>query len=322
MAITDYYCRGVIAKVLTTTPMSNGLNALAVNINSMLPAGSSERLDFLGTIGPMREWQGTRDPQQPAEYNYTIKNRKFELTAFLPLDWIKNDKTGNVNQVFGQLGGRMAQWKAKLIADLINNGTAGGSYTAFDGLAFFNSSHVYGTSNSVTVNNIVSFTTGAGPANITAYEAAKSLVKAIQQIMTFLDDRGEPVNEDITALTVVVPAVANSQMAGVFYQAVNLPKLDTGSGSVDNPVFGVKQQIPTINLLVTPRVTGTAAYLVNTSPNAVPFVFQENIGERLMTAKGAGSDFEHDHDGWEYGIKTVGNAGYGRFTDALQIAYS
>lgn len=320
--ITDYYCRGVIAKVITTTPMSNGLNALAININSMLPAGGSERLDFLGTIGPMREWQGARQPAQPIEYNYTIKNRKFETSAVLPLDWIKNDKTGNVNQAFGQLGGRMQQWKAKIIADLLNNATSAGNYACFDGLAFFSASHAYGVAQSVTVNNIVTFTTGSGPTLITAYEAAKSLVKAIQQIITFLDDRGEPINEDITALTVCVPAVANSQMAAVFYQAINLPKLDTGSGSVDNPVFGIRQQIPTINLLVTPRLTGNNVAVVNTSPNAAPFIFQENIGERLMTTKGAGSDYEHDHDAWEYGIKTVGNGGFGRFTDAVQIQYS
>lgn len=320
--ITDYYCRGVIAKVITTTPMSNGLNALAININSMLPAGGSERLDFLGTIGPMREWQGARQPAQPIEYNYTIKNRKFETTAVLPLDWIKNDKTGNVNQTFGQLGSRMQQWKAKIIADLINNATTAGVYACFDTLAFFSASHVYGVSQSVAVNNIVTYTTGAGPTLITAYEAAKSLVKAIQQILTFLDDRGEPINEDITALTVCVPAVANSQMAAVFYQAINLPKLDTGSGSVDNPVFGIRQQIPTINLLVTPRLTGTSVSVINTSPNAAPFIFQENIGERLMTTKGAGSDYEHDHDAWEYGMKTVGNGGFGRFTDAVQIQYT
>ena len=320
--ITDYYCRGVIAKIITTTPMSNGLNGLTVNINSMLPAGGSERADFLGTIGPMREFQGSRQPAQPIEYNFTIKNRKFESSAVLPLDWIKNDKTGNVNDTFGQLGSRMQQWKSKLIADLINNATSAGVYAAFDGLAFFSASHVYGVAQIVAVNNIVSYATGAGPTLITAYEAAKSLVKAIQQILTFLDDRGEPVNEDITALTVCVPAVAASQMAAVFYQAVNLPKLDTGSGSVDNPVFGIRQQIPNISLLVTPRLTGNNVSVVNTSPNACPFIFQENIGERLMTTKGAGSDFEHDHDSWEYGMKTVGAAAFGRFTDAVQIAYT
>lgn len=320
--ITDYYCRGVIAKVITTTPMSNGINGLAININSMLPAGGNERLDFLGTIGPMREWQGARQSAQPIEYNYTIQNRKFETGAVLPLDWIKNDKTGNVNQTFGQLGGRMQQWKAKMIADLINNATAGGLYVAYDKLAFFSASHVYGPAQSVAVNNIVPFTTGAGPALITAYEAAKSLVKAIQQILGFLDDRGEPINEDITALTVCVPLIANSQMAAVFYQAINLPKLDTGSGSVDNPVFGIRQQVPTISLITTPRLTGNNVTIVNSTPNAVPFVFQENIGERLMTTKGAGSDYEHDHDAWEYGMKTVGAAGYGRFTDAVQIQYT
>ena len=316
--ITDYYCRGVLAKVLTTTPLSAGLASLAVNITSMLPAGSSERLDFLGTIAPMREWQGSRQAVQPIEYNFALKNRKFESSILLPKDWIVNDKTGNIGQAMSQLGNRYAQWRPKLIADLLNNGTTGGAYAGFDSLPFYSAAHVYGQS---TVNNIVTFTTGAGPANITAYEAAKSLVKAIQQIITFLDDRGEPINEDITDLTVVVPGVANSQMAAVFYQAVNLPKLDTGSGSVDNPVFGIGQAFK-VHLLVTPRITGVNVHVINTSANAAPVLFQENVTERMPSIKGAGSDFEHDHDAWEMGMKSVGNAGFGRFTDAVQLQYS
>lgn len=317
--ITDYLCRGILAKVLTTTPLSNGLAALAINITSALPAGSSERLDFLGTIAPMREWQGSRQGVQPIEYNFAIKNRKFESSVLLPKDWLVNDKTGNVAQVSGQLANRYAQWRPKLIADLLNNGTTAGTYAAYDGLAFYSASHVYGQG--VTVNNIVAFATGAGPALITAYEAAKSLVKAIQQIMTFLDDRGEPINEDITDLTVVVPAIGNSQMAAVFYQAINLPKLDTGSGSVDNPVFGIGKAF-NIHLLVSPRITGNNVHLINTSANAAPVVFQENLAERLASIKGAGSDFEHDHDAWEMGMKSVGNTGFGRFTDAVQLQYT
>jgi hypothetical protein len=318
--ITDYYCRGLLAKIITTTPMSNGLNRLAATINSMLPTGSAERLDFLGTIAPMREWKGTRQSVRPIEYPFTLVNRKFETSASLPLDWIKNDKTGNVGQVFGQMGSRMAQWRAKMIADLINNATAGGTYLAFDGLAFFSASHTYGVGGSVTVNNISSLTTANGPTKCTPYEFAKGIVGAYQQLIGFLDDRGEPINEDITELAVVVPVISGSIMAASAQQAINNPKLDTGSGSVDNPVFGL--QNVRLSLIPSARLTGNNAALINVSPNAVPFVFQENLGERLMTMKGAGSDFEHDSDAWEMGLKTVGAATYGRITDACQMAFS
>jgi phage major head subunit gpT-like protein len=319
--ITDYYCRGVLAKVLTTTPMSNQLGGLAVNVNSQLPAGSAERLDFLGTIGPMREWVGQRQAAQPIEYSYTLKNKKWENTVQLPLDWIKNDKTGNVQMAFSQLGQRLDQWKAKLIADLLNNATAGGAYVGFDGLAFFSASHAYGVGASVTVNNIVSYATSGGPTLITPYEAAKGLAKAWQAMLSFLDDRGEPINEDITDLTVCVPLVTGSQMGASFQQACFQDKLDTGSGTLDNPVSGLKRAV-NINLVLTTRLTGNNVAVINSSPNAAAFVFQENMGERLITALGAGSDFEHKNDAWEYGLKSVGNAGYGRFTDAAQIQFT
>ena len=321
--ITDYYCRGVLAKVLTSTPLSDTLASLAVNVNSQLPAGSAERLDFLGTIGAMREWVGQRQAAQPIEYSYSLKNKKWENTVQLPLDWIKNDKTGNVQMAFAQLGNRLGQWKTKLIADLVQNGAAGGAYVGFDGLAFFSASHAYGVNQSVAVNNIVSYATSGGPTLITPYEAAKGIAKAWQAMLAFLDDRGEPINEDVTGLTIVVPLAVGSQMGASFQQAISQDKLDTGSGTLDNPVNGLRSALANgVKLILTPRLTGNNVAVFNSSDNAVPFIFQENLGERLVTALGAGSDFEHKNDAWEYGMKAVGNAGYGRFTDAVQIQFT
>ena len=318
--ITDYYCRGILQKIVTTTPLTDKLASMAIRVVSQLPSGSAERLDFLGTIPALREWEGKRTAAQPTEFNFTIKNRKFETGAKLPLDWINNDKTGNVALAATQIAQRYAQWPGKMVADLLNNGTTGsGYYLAYDNQAFFSASHVFGQTS---YSNIVTYAIGAGPSLVTAYEMAKATVKAIQQILGFLDDRGEPLNEDITDLTLAVPIVAGSQMAGVAFQAINLPKLDTGSGSVDNPLFGYKVGGFNLNLVVSPRLTGTAPALINTSGNAMPFIFQENLGDRLLSLKGPGSDFAHDQDAWEYGMKAVGNAGYGRPTDAVQIQFS
>lgn len=327
--ITDYYCRGVMAKVLTNTPMSNALNGLTVNIQSQLPSGSSERLDFLGMIQPVREWIGPREAITPVEYDYTIRNRKWEDTINLPLEWINNDKTGNVNSSIAALGGRLMQWKAKLICDMLNNSTNTTSVygACFDNLSFFNSAHVFGNGG-VTYTNNNAFLTGAGPAKMTAYEAAKSIIQALQQLMSQVDDRGEPVNEDTTAINILVPISTTSQMASVFFQAINLPKLDTGSGSVDNPVLGWKSVIPNMNLIATPRLTlnvsGSTAsmILLKGDSNACPLIYQENLGERKITMKGAGSDYEHDQDSWQYGVRLVGNVGYGRPWEAVQMTYT
>ena len=150
--ITDYQCKGILAKQIAATPDSTGLGTLAKDVDSELPEGSSERLDFLGETAPIREWIGDREPSTPIEYNFAIKNRKFEVTTNFPKAWVKGDKTGNVARSMQGLANRNSQWRSKLVAALLNDGATGNLFRGFDGLPFFATNHAYGVS---TINNIV-----------------------------------------------------------------------------------------------------------------------------------------------------------------------
>lgn len=306
MPITSYGVKGLLGAAMgSMTPASNNLASLAYRITSDLAAGQSELLDFIGAIPAVREWIGERKPGQLLAHDYKINMKKFEATLDFLRDWMDHDKTGLVQDRVNQLQVRLGQHVGKRVAALIN---AGETDTAFDGVAFFGNSHSWGESG--TIDNLIG-TQSASAGDPTPQEAATAVVDMFQQMFGFLDDRGEPINEGVSAITVAVPTA----LGAAYRQAINQDRLDTGSGTIDNPVKGLGVAV---NLIVTPRITLSGkACAFNASPGAAPFVFAENPAARRITAKAEGSDYEHDTDRHQYGIRAITGDGYGLFTDAV-----
>lgn len=314
MAITDYGVKGLLYKALAETPESDKLATLAKRVDSQLPAGSTEVLDFIGMVPALREWVGGRSAKRPLAYKPSVTLKKFESTIDVPLDWVNNDKTGQVSQASGQLVRRYnPQWTAARIAYLINNGET--LTTGIDGKAFFADDHAWGESGTIDNKLTKAAATGTAP---TVLEAAQAIVDAFNAIVAFKDDRGEPMNEDITDLVIVVKA--GTALAATMMQALSMEMIDTGAGTINNPVKGLTVKI---TIIATVRCTLTDRFvMVNASANACPFVFLENKADFAVTSKSKGSDYEHDNDAWQYGIKAVGEAGLGRFTDAVLMQFT
>ncbi len=297
MAITDYGVKGLIYKALADTPESDKLAMLAKRVDSALPAESTEVLDFIGMVPALREWVGGRSAKRPLAYKPTVTLKKFESTIDVPLDWVNNDKTGQVSQASGQLVRRYnPQWTSARVARLINLG--GTLTTGIDGKTFYATDHVWGESG--TINNALTFAAATGTTP-TVLEAAQAIVAAYNALVAFKDDRGEPMNEDVTEITLVV--AGGTALAATIAQAVSMALIDTGSGSVNNPVMGLPVKI---NVVATVRVTLVDRFvMINASANACPFVFLENHADFKLTSKASGSDYEHDNDAWQYGIKAT-----------------
>lgn len=311
MSITDYGVKAALGRALETTPQSDKLANLAFKVQSQLPAGDGEKLDFLGMVPALREWVGARSAKKPLEYKYQVTLKKFESTVELPLDWINNDKTGLVQSQMSMLAQRYnPQWYGKRVAALLNAGESG---LGFDGKAFFADDHTWGDSGTIDNKLTYAAATGTTP---TANEAASAIVAAVSAMQGFKDDRGEPINESMSAITIVAPT---GDIGAAVMQAVKEKNLDTGTGVRTNPVLGLGLNI---EVLISARITVARMFIVNSSPGAVPFVFIENTGEFKRTMKGPGSDFEHDNDAWQVGLKAVGEAGYGRFTDAVSTEFT
>lgn len=312
MAITDYGVKGILHKALGQQPQSLRLAGIAKRVTSTLPAGSAEKLDFLGAVPALRKWIGTRSVKTPRQFNYSVSLDKYEDTVSLPLDWINNDKTGNVQSVMSSMATRYrVDWPAGLLATLLNAAASG---TTYDGVAMISDSRTIGDSG--TIDNDLTYNGSATP---TAQEAADAIIQAFNQMTGFKDDRGEPSNEDMTDVTVV--ACGGTGAAAALRQAC-VDSILLGTTPAPNPVKGLGVSI---NFIASPRLTigsGLGWFLVNTSPNSCPLIMLENETDFLVSMKAAGSDYEHDEDAWELGLKAVGAAAYGRPQDVVYTLFN
>jgi len=311
--ITDYGVKGLLHEALDGANLDRSIVRVAKRVESNLPAGSSEKLDFLGAVPAFREWIGARSAVTPSQYTYTVLLKKYEDTMKLPKDWLINDKTGNVRDSAGDLATRyIIDWPEALLAALLNNAASG---TTFDGISMINNTREHGLSGNID-NNLENNVTEAAP---TPQEMATSILAAYNAMVSFKDDQGRPINQRITDLTVICNA--GGVNAPGLMQACSMPALVAGASSVPNPLLGLNIPLG-INLrcIPTPLLTigsNLGWFLVNTSPRACPFVMLENKNDYSEDLLGPGSDYEFQNDAWLQGLKAVGCMAYGRPTDVV-----
>ena len=310
MSITTPYVDGRIGRgIESAVAPANSLASIAQRATNDSASGESTPLDFLGGVPGFTKWENKRRKSKPVPYTWSLQNEKFESSIVIPDEWLTADKTGNVNRRVDGLIQKYSIWPGALVASLINNSA---SALAFDGKAFFASDHVWGDSG--TIDNAIDQAAASGTTP-TADEFALGIMAAYAQMLGFKDDLGEPINENITELVVLCGAT----LAGTAMQAVTGDQLDTGTGTRDNPIKGMGAQGVNIRLLANPRITSTTKfYLVKNDANACPFIFGENPALMNRTTK----DNRHDKDEWEFGVKAVGNATYGLFTDAVEVTFT
>ena len=310
--ITDYGVKGMLGAALSSfTPLSNMLSSICYMFGSELAAGQAEKLDFIGNIPAMSRWLGKRQDAIPIAHAYQVVMEKFETSAVLPLDWLENDKTALVQQRIGQIPVRRNQLYGKLAADLIN---AAATAVAYDGVAYFSSSHSHGGH---TIDNAIDVDVGT-PAAPTPLEMANAIYRLYQTMLSFVDDRGEPCNEDISAMKIT----CGTSLAASAMQAIDNNTLDTGAGTVDNPLRGLRAAGVQLQLCASPRLTSTTKIQAwKANPGSAPLAIGRNGKSAKMTAKAGGSDFEHDEDAHAYGYKETVCAGYGLFTDACEATF-
>lgn len=270
----------------------------------------SETYKWLGQAPAMREWVGGRHAKGLRDNGITIVNKKFESTLEIPVDWIRRDKTGQVMIRVNEMARRANSHWAKLLSTLI---IAGESAVCYDGQYFFDTDHSEGDSGSQSNDISVDITTTTAP---TASEMQTAILTAIQQIFTFVDDQGEPLNEDANNFTVMVPvsflqAAGSALGATVISQTSNLINAVGSLGGFN------------VNLAVNPRLSSwTTKFAVFRSDGDVaPFIRQEE--EPISIAAIAeGSELEFVEDVHQYGIKALRNVGYGYWQKSCLVTFT
>lgn len=327
MGIQDIGVKAFLAQRLAATPPARSLLRLAFSFPTSLAENKKEDLSFLGSIGVIKEWgENGRNVSQPKEYEFALKNKLFSGGVQFPWSWMETDQTGLIMERVNDLAGRREQFWQRLLADLINNAET--STDTLDDVAYFSNSHEKYS----TFDNLIG-TTAASAGAPTALETADAVYECFTKLLSLLDDNGEPANEDMDTLGIA----CGTDIGGAVMQAALQDQLDTGAGTLDNPLRGLKSAGISIVPMVSPRITTTGKMSVfnltrhqmegngeQVQAGSKPLLLMRNEELSDVSSKGteANSEFRHDTRRVEYALSEVGNVGYGRPWEGVRYSFN
>lgn len=310
MAATGLSSRAIIGRFYRAIEQDVGSDW--VNPISMLFTSDqeSETYKWLGQAPAMREWIGGRNAKGFRENGITIANKKYEATLEVPLDWMRRDKTGQIQVRINEMAQRAQSHWASLLTTLIINGE---SATCYDGQYFFDTDHSEGDSGTQSNSISVDITTTTAP---TAAEMETAILKATQQIIGQKDDQGEPMNEMARRFVVMVPVPFMSAAAA----ALNNPVITDGSGTRTNTLVNLGSF--GFQMAVNPRLTWTTKLAVFRADGGVSSFIRQEEEALKISAIAEGSEEEFKNDRHLYGIKAMRNVGYGYWQKACLVTFT
>lgn len=265
----------------------------------------SETYKWLGMAPQMREWIAGRHAKGFRENGITIVNKTFEATMEVLVDEIRRDKTGQVMTRVRELAARTNSHWAKLLSTLIISGE---SAVCYDGQFFFDTDHSEGDSGAQSNDITFDVVTPTAP---TAAEFESAILKAVEKMIGFKDDQGEPMNEEASSFLIMVPVSMMSSAAA----ALKNPVIVDGSGARTNTLTNIGGF--NFELSVNPRLTWTDKFATfRTDGQVKPFIRQEEEGV-TMSSVAEGSELEFTENKHWYGVKAIRNAGFGYWQQAV-----
>jgi phage major head subunit gpT-like protein len=308
--ITERQVIGTFYEALKQDTGAAWINAVS---NYFASDQGSEEYAWIGQSPVMREWVGGRNAKGFTENNLTIRNKHFEATIEVLVKDLRRDKSGQVMTRIRDLARRTNSHWASLLSTLIINGAATECY---DGQYFFDTDHSEGSSGAqsndleVDISGLPVETAGT-ITNPAIAEMQFAIAKGVQQIVSFVDNQGEPMNSDASEFLVMVPTT----FMNTALQAVATP---VQVGETQSALQAMKGQFA-LNVVVNPRLSWTTQFALFRTDSALKsFIRQEETGVQLKI-KGYGSEYEFDNDAHQYGVDTWRNVGYGYWQNACLI---
>lgn len=276
------------------------------NISNMFGSDqASETYNFLGQSPAMREWVGQRQAKGFTGNGVTVLNKHYEATIEVKKKDARRDKTGQINARISEFSDRAQSHWSSLLSTLLINAP---STVCYDGQFFFDTDHVDGESG--TLNNDITVDISTLPAAVhgvvtapSKEEMQQAILAGVIQIISFKDDRGEPMNEDARSFMVTVPmglyAIALAAVSPLLNMALDQNMNPNGLGD--------------FNITVVPivRLTWTDSFAVFRTDSPIKAFIRQTEQEVELKAKAEGSEFEFDNDAWQFGIDAWRGVGYG-----------
>lgn len=259
----------------------------------------TETYAWLGTVPQMREFIDTRAYQSLLSYNYSIKNRKWELTIGVDRTTIDDDRYNMIRPRIAQMGQEAARYPALLAAQTL---VAGTSTTGYDGVNFFATTHVEGSSGTQS-NNL----TGTG----TTLSAVRAdLISARTAMRRFKDDQGRPMN--LQPDLVVIPP----DLQDVFEQLINTNIIALSSGTQQSNVL-----MGAVDIMVDANLTDLNDwFLLDTGEILKPLVYQLREPAEFTARERPDDPKVFDTDQYAYGVRARFSFGYMLWQTAIHVS--
>jgi len=274
---------------------------------------ASETYNFLGQSPAMREWVAGRQAKGFSGQGLTIVNKHYEATIEVQKRDVRRDKTPQLQARIGEFADRAQTHWASLLSALLLNAP---STACYDGQYYFDTDHSEGDSgsqsNDITVD--ISALPAAAHGVVTApsvEEMQQAILAGIAQILSFKDDKGEPMNENARSFTVIVPV-------GLYLTAIAsvsaLTTMALQQNLNPNLIAGL-----TVNVQMNARLTWTDSFAVFRTDSPIKGFIRQTEQETELKAKAEGSEFEFDNDAWQFGIDNWRGVGYGYWQRACYV---
>lgn len=310
MAIQNLSSRAIIGRFFMRLEQAVGAQWIGPTSMMFDSDQESETYNWIGQSPAMREWVGQRQSQGFIENGLTVTNKHYESTLDLRVQDVRRDKTGQIMTRVDEFADRANSHWASLLSTLILNGAA---TVCYDGQFFFDTDHAEGDSG--TQSNDITVDISTLPAAVhgvaaapSVEEAQQTMLSGISQILGFVDDRAEPMNEGVGSFLVMVP----TSLYLAFLNAVAMP-IVTGTG-VQRPQGGVS-----LDVVMNPRLTAADTIFVFATGGGVsPFIRQQET-EVDLKVQAEGSQIELDRDIHRYGIDAWRNVAYGYWQKACLV---
>jgi phage major head subunit gpT-like protein len=274
---------------------------------------ASETYNFLGQSPAMREWLGGRQAKGFSGQGVTIVNKHYEGTIEVRKVDARRDKTPQIQARINDFADRAQTHWASLLSTLLLDGP---STVCYDGQFYFDTDHSEGASG--TQDNDITVDISALPAAVhgvvtapSVEEMQQTMLKAIAQILSFKDDRGEPMNENARRFMVIVP-VALYLVAVAAVSTLATAALQQNLNP--NLIAGLM-----VDVQMNARLTWTDSFAVFRTDSPIKGLIRQTEQEVELKAKAEGSEFEFDNDAWQFGIDAWRGTGYGYWQRACYV---
>lgn len=312
--LTSRAIRGMYALSLSIDAGTSWLDG----VSNFFPSDQvSETYNFLGMTPAMREWIGARQAKGFSGQGITIVNKHYEGTLIIGERDRRLDKTGQLQIRMNDLRTREQTHWSSLVSTLVVNGATA---LCYDGQYFFDTDHSEGDSGNQSnkidadISTYPAVLHGSAASDPSVEEMQQAIIAGIVKMLSFVDDRGEPMNENANSFLVMVPV-------GLLKAAL---------GAVSTLIPAMMQQNLNPNLLrnfkievaVNVRLTAagwTDKFVIFRTDDPIRALIRQQEKDVEPLFLDESSDFYFETKCFKTGIDAWRGCGYGFWQRAIQV---